>query len=75
MERISQIQADGYVINNGEHDEGIISFCAPIYDHTGQMVAGMSTGGIREIAARVGYDGLLAQTLEAARQVSQELGG
>lgn len=74
MERIRKTRETGFVINNGEHDEGVVGACFPIYDHTCKMVAGMSLGGIREVIYRYNMEKVKEQTRRAALDISRELG-
>ena len=74
MTRIREVRQQGWTINNGEHDEGIVSICYPIFDHTGKMVLGMSLGGIREVIYRQNFDKLKEAARRAAKEISWELG-
>ena len=74
MERIQNIRDLQYVINNGEHDEGIVSACVPIYDYTNGMVAGISLGAVREAFERAGETHVLQMVQEAAAEISRLLG-
>jgi len=74
MQRIHETRQAGFVMNNGEHDEGVVSVCLPIYDHTRKMVAGMSLGGIREVVYRHNVEKLKNAARRAAMDISRELG-
>lgn len=74
MERIREVRKLNYSINNGEHDEGVVSACFPIYDHTHKIVAAMSLGGIREVAYRYGMERIKEQARKGALDISRELG-
>lgn len=74
MNRIRIARETGFVINDGEHDEGVVSVCVPIYDYTNKMIAGMSLGGIRELVARRDSNELINMTRSAANEISRRLG-
>jgi IclR family KDG regulon transcriptional repressor len=42
---VTQIQNDGYHVSVGDLDPDVHSIAAPIYDHSGQVVAGLSVAG------------------------------
>ena len=74
LHRIRKIREERYVINNGEYDEGIFSICYPVYNHTNQMVAGISLSGIREIVLSLDVEELISYTRKTALEISNELG-
>lgn len=74
MQRIQEIRQTDFVMNNGEHDEGVVSVCFPIYDHSRKMVAGMSLGGIREVFYRHNVEKIKESARRAALDISRELG-
>lgn len=74
-EHVLKIKEDKFALNNGQHDEGIISYCFPIYDYNNKMIAGMSLGGVRELISFPNINkNIFNKTSEAARQISLELG-
>lgn len=75
LERIRQIRLDGFCVNNGEHEEGIVSIAYPIQDHSRRFIAGISIGGIREVLAGREMDYLHRQVRQAAEEISKQLGG
>ena len=74
MQRIREARQTNFIMNNGEHDEGVVSVCLPIYDHTRKMIAGMSLGGIREVVYRHNVEKLKDSARRAAMDISRELG-
>ena len=74
MERISLIRSQGYAINNGEYDEGVLSICRPIYDHTHRMIAGISLSGMREMLYHSDFEKLKSLTQITAMKISQDMG-
>lgn len=74
MLRLRQVREQGFTINDGEHEEGVVSVCFPIYDHTRRIAAAMSVGGIREVVSRSDLERLKSKAKRAAMDISQELG-
>ncbi|PWE33252.1 IclR family transcriptional regulator [Maritimibacter sp. 55A14] len=69
------IAARGYALDNEERTDGMRCVAAPIFDATGEPVAGISVSGpvsrmTPEAAARMG-----GEVREAARQVTASIGG
>lgn len=74
IQRVDAIREQGFTVNNGEHEEGVVSVCYPIYDHTRRIAAAMSVGGIREVLARCDMEQLKERARRAAMDISRELG-
>jgi len=76
MQRVKEIRHQGYCINNGEHEEGVVSFCYPIYEHSGEIAAALSIGGIREVIYKTNEEAESLQSMAkaAAAKISKELG-
>jgi len=74
--RLKKIRQQRYAINDGEHEEGIVSFCYPIFDHTKKIVAALSVGGIREVVYKTNEEAKFLTTMaqSAALEISKELG-
>lgn len=71
---IGQIRAQGYAVSFEETDRGAMGIAAPVYDHSGQLVAGI---GIAAPAVRVTRDrvpDLAEQVLQASQRLSRRLG-
>ena len=72
---LERIRAMGYAVDDEEHAVGLRCISAPVFDETGDVVAGVSLSGPM---ARI-VDGRMAQlgamVLEAARAISAEMGG
>ena len=63
----------GYAISDQDVTPGIASVGAPIFGHTGEVLASVSIGGLREVV--IGQDSrVLALVHEAARDISHRLG-
>lgn len=62
-----------YAISDQDVTPGIASVGAPIFGHTGEVLASVSIGGLREVV--IGEDSpVLALVREAAREISHRLG-
>lgn len=73
--RLAEIRKQGYAINDGEHEEGIVSFCYPIYDHLGTLTAALSVGKVREVVqTNEEAEFLKGLAKDAAEKISKELG-
>ncbi len=71
---LAAIRQRGYATSFEETDEGAMGIAAPVYDHTGQLVAGI---GIAAPLSRVPPERiapLAEQVLAAGRALSLQLG-
>lgn len=72
---LAEARARGYSIDDCENEDGIRCVGAPIFDHTGGVIAAISTAGP---ASRMTLERTLElgpMVREAARQISQRMGG
>ena len=71
---LSRIRDQGYGITTDDHDVGAHSVSAPIFDASGNVVAGMSIAGpsIRFDKARI--DRYIGLVTEATSRISDSLG-
>ncbi len=72
---LSVIQATGYAFDNEEKAEGMRCIAAPILDYHGEAVAGISISGPSHRITLDRIEPIGKMVHEAARQVSQTLGG
>ncbi len=72
---LSLIADRGYAMDDQEFELGVRCIGVPIWDHTGQVIAGVSLSGpiSRMTDERVGKE-LLPMMLEAGREISRRLG-
>ncbi|AZO96380.1 IclR family transcriptional regulator [Halocella sp. SP3-1] len=68
-EHLSIVRVQGYSIDNEESEIGLKGLGAPIYNHLGKVVAGISIGGPK---VRVKGD-FLKELIEAIKQISSEI--
>jgi IclR family transcriptional regulator, pca regulon regulatory protein len=74
--KVAQVRRQGWALVNQELEEGLVSLAAPIVNRSGQMVAALNISGqANRTSARVMQDTMLEPLLEAARTISQRLGG
>jgi DNA-binding IclR family transcriptional regulator len=71
---LAKIRAHGYAIVQEELEEGLNAAAAPIYDHTGSVIAALSVAGPAYRVTPERFPELVNQILLAAEQISQRLG-
>lgn len=72
-EQITRIVAAGYALSKGERISGLLSIAAPIFDHQGQIIAGLSLSGpLVRTHEKEAY--LIEQLLQATSELSARLG-
>ncbi|MBT9165664.1 MAG: HTH-type transcriptional regulator KipR [Chloroflexi bacterium] len=75
LEEIKVTAERGYAIDNGEHEEGISCFAAPIRGYGGDIVGAISLTGLkREFADEEAPARLIAAVTKTAAEISRELG-
>ena len=68
------VKERGYAVDNEEYDEGLRCIGAPIYDHTGTVVAALGVGGPVTRVTPERVDELAKLVTRAASGVSRRLG-
>lgn len=71
---IEQAQIDGYTVSNSELEDHTSSIAAPVFNHDGAVIAGLSIAGID-----VNYQGeniqiLADKVIKAANKISEKIG-
>lgn len=74
-EHLKLIRKRGYSIDNEEHEEGIKCAASPIFDHNGNVVAGLSVAGPIMRIDEKKMETFIQATLEASKEISGLLGG
>ena len=75
LEELKKTRDRGYAIDNGEHEEGIKCFAAPIRGYGGETVGAISITGLkRELDDETEAEWLIAVLKKTAAEISQELG-
>lgn len=73
-QNLAQIRQQGYTITHEEHQEDLSAIAAPIYDHTGRVIAAIAVSGP---TYRIGPDDIgqyIDPVLDTARKISIQLG-
>ncbi len=71
---LAAIRERGYAIDNEEYDEGLRCIGAPVWDHTGRVVAAIGIGGPVTRVTPLRVDELAEVVMAAARGLSRRLG-
>ncbi|MFS0574126.1 IclR family transcriptional regulator [Sporosarcina sp. 179-K 3D1 HS] len=74
VESIRQAKIDGYTLSHSELENHTSAVAAPIFNHKGEVVAGISIAGIEANYQSEQIDYLRERAKEAARQISWRLG-
>jgi len=72
---IQLIRSRGYSLDQEEHESGIYCISAPIYDYTGEIVAGFSVSGPTErVTEGISSNHYKKHVLETSRTISELMG-
>ncbi|KAB7706536.1 helix-turn-helix domain-containing protein [Bacillus aerolatus] len=71
---IKQAQKDGYTISHSELENHTSAIAAPIFDHKGDVVAGISIAGIEANYQNENIPVFVEKAKRAAEQISERLG-
>jgi IclR family KDG regulon transcriptional repressor len=71
---IRQAKKDGYTISNSELENHTSAIAAPIFDHKGNVIAGLSIAGMEANYQNENIPIFVAKVKEAAEEISQRLG-
>ena len=74
IKSISQAQNNGYTISHSELENHTSAIAAPIFDHTGEVIAGISIAGIEANYQGENMTIFVAKVKEAAQEISKRLG-
>lgn len=73
-EEINKIRRDGYAADNGEIDEGLSCFAAPVRNHLGAVTAAISLSGPTARLINGNSSRLVSDVVYCARQISMQFG-
>lgn len=73
-QELAQIRTQGYAVAREELEVGFVAVAAPIYDHTGSVIAAVSIGGPRLALTEERLPTLVAALQVTARRISRQLG-
>jgi DNA-binding IclR family transcriptional regulator len=71
---LAQIREQGYAITHEEHQEGLSAAAAPIYDHTGRVIAALTVSGPTYRIGPGEIEALVPSLQETAQNISTQLG-
>ena len=74
LQTLEEVRRQGYAFDVGENELGICCVAAPIFDHTGHVVAALSVSGPSLRLDRDRLQALAPVVADTARQVSERLG-
>jgi len=72
---LARIRAQGYAVDNEEKTDGMRCIAAPVFDMTGEAVAGISVSGPTSRVGLDDIDRLSVPVMEAARDLTRAIGG
>lgn len=73
-EHLALIRQQGYAIDRGEHEELVRCAAAPVYDHTGQVVAAVSIAAVGVDVDSQRFRDFIALVTRCTSQTSEALG-
>lgn len=73
LAEVSQARKQGYAVDEGEREEGVLCFAAPVRNYTGKVIAAVSVSGPATRLGRLRPQGRY-MTQESAASISAELG-
>lgn len=71
---LEQIRQQGYAISHEEHQEGLSAVAAPIFDHTGRVVAAVVVSGPTYRIGANEVEAIVGAIQKTARDISTQLG-
>lgn len=71
--QLAEALANGYAVDDGENDAGISCMGAPVFDHTANVMGGISISAL-SFELDLDSEALVAEVISAARAVSVALG-
>jgi DNA-binding IclR family transcriptional regulator len=71
---LAVIRKQGYAITSNERIKGVCSVAAPIRDHTGRVVAGLTISGPNTRFSKDRLPGLIKAVLDTSREISKQMG-
>ena len=74
LEEVAQVRKFGWARDNEEHETGIRCIAAPIYDYRRQIIAAISTSGIKNIISPDRDEEIAQYVIEAASGISKRMG-
>ncbi|GAA5053933.1 DNA-binding IclR family transcriptional regulator [Thermocatellispora tengchongensis] len=70
LEHLARVRAAGYAIDDEENQPGILCVGAPVFDHTGRVLGGISISALAMDMSLADLEALAPEVVKAAREVS-----
>ncbi|GAT66887.1 IclR family transcriptional regulator [Planomonospora sp. ID91781] len=74
LAHLAEVRSRGYALDDEENHPEILCVGAPVFDHTGQVLGGISISALAMDMDREGLERLAPEVVAAAREVSLALG-
>ncbi|MFF0306436.1 IclR family transcriptional regulator [Streptosporangium sp. NPDC004379] len=74
LAHLAVVRARGYALDDEENLPGVLCVGAPVFDHTGRVLGGISISALAMDLGREEVERLAPEVMSAAREVSQALG-
>ncbi|GAA1770110.1 IclR family transcriptional regulator [Luedemannella helvata] len=74
LTHLARVRAVGYAVDDEENEPGIRCVGAPVFDHTGQVLGGISISTLTIVSDMAGLEQRAPEVIAAARDVSAALG-
>ncbi|MBB2912246.1 DNA-binding IclR family transcriptional regulator [Streptosporangium becharense] len=71
---LAEVRARGYALDDEENLPGILCVAAPVFDHTGQVLGGISISALAMDMSREDVERFAPEVVAAAKEVSRALG-
>lgn len=74
QQHLAEVREQGYAVDKEEHRLGLYGIAAPVFDHTGAVVAAICVAAQTNGDVEMRFDVVRGNVLKAARAISTELG-
>ncbi|MDN5276183.1 MAG: IclR family transcriptional regulator, regulon repressor [Clostridiales bacterium] len=74
ISEIDAVRERGWAVDNEEHEEGIRCIAAPVYDYRNEIIAAVSTSGLKTIISPERDEEIAKYVVETAREISKRMG-
>lgn len=74
MRQVPEIRENGYSISDEEVDPGVFAVGAPIFDHQGEVIAGMAMATLKIHLTEEDIHNMIRQTVATSKAISARMG-
>jgi len=74
ISEIEGVRQRGWAVDNEEHEEGIRCIAGPIYDYRGEIIAAVSTSGLKAIISPERDEEIAGYVIETSIEISKRMG-